>query len=326
MKNIVLLLALRLSSNNAALTRTPCLTEEDCKARYTSMNNAGIINGYFYSGSDLPTKGCILKGENFFFGLGGTSEEMTEDDVSGEQQRVWCYVEPALTQSELKASKEAMSMSLSLSMSMSMSLPLSMSMSMSSPLSMSVPLLTELEMSMPVQGKASKEAMSMSLPSLTELDFSMSIPVQGKALKDDMSRMQVQGKASKEALSMSVPLLTELEMSMSMPVQGKASKLPLLTELEMSMSLPFLTELEVRIQGKASKEALSMSVPLLTELEMSMSMPVQGKQISGKASKLPLLTELEMSMMSMPVQGKASRLRTVSRFPDFIFESTFSLL
>ena len=272
MKNIVLLLALRLSSTNAALTRTPCLTEEDCKARYTSMNNAGIINGYFYSGSDLPTKGCILKGENFFFGLGGTSEEMTEDDVSGEQQRVWCYVEPAaLTQSELKASKEAMSMSLSLSMSMSMSLPLSMSMSMSSPLSMSVPLLTELEMSMPVQGKASKEAMSMSLPSLTELDFSMSIPVQGKALKDDMSRMQV--------------------------------------------------------QGKASKEALSMSVPLLTELEMSMSMPVQGKQISGKASKLPLLTELEMSMMSMPVQGKASRLmRTVSRFPDFIFESTFSLL
>lgn len=254
MKNIVLLLALRLSSTNAALTRTPCLTEEDCKARYTSMNNAGIINGYFYSGSDLPTKGCILKGENFFFGLGGTSEEMTEDDVSGEQQRVWCYVEPALTQSEIKASKEAMSMSLSLSMSMSMSLPLSMSMSMSSPLSMSVPLLTELEMSMPVQGKASKEAMSM--------------------------------------------------------------------------SLPFLTELEVRIQGKAAKESsMSMSFPLLTELEMSMSMPVQGKQISGKASKLPLLTELEMSMMSMPVQGKASRLmRTVSRFPDFIFESTFSLL
>ena len=110
------------------------------------MNNAGIINGYFYSGSDLPTKGCILKGENFFFGLGGTSEEMNEDDVSGEQQRVWCYVEPAaLTQSELKASKEAMSMSLSLSMSMSMSLPLLMS----------VPLLIKLEMPMPFQGKAS---------------------------------------------------------------------------------------------------------------------------------------------------------------------------
>jgi hypothetical protein len=66
-----------------------CSTEEQCKARHTTMKNAGVIRGYFYASSDFSAKGCIVKGENMYFGTGGTDEEMTES-VAGEQVRVWC--------------------------------------------------------------------------------------------------------------------------------------------------------------------------------------------------------------------------------------------
>ena len=67
-----------------------CSTEEQCKARYTTMRNAGVILGYFYASSDYAKKGCILKGENFFFGIGGTVAEMTKSELTGQQVRVWC--------------------------------------------------------------------------------------------------------------------------------------------------------------------------------------------------------------------------------------------
>lgn len=188
--NLCLALLLSTQFNGGlAVEVVPCTTLEQCKARYTTMRKAGVIKGYFYSSSDYLTKGCVIKGENYFFGDGGTIEQMSEEDLSGIQQRVWCMASPSDAPS-LAPSSEG-----SDRMSMSMSLP-SMSMS------MSLPSLTELEMSLPTdstKGKASKAVPLGSLP-LTELDMSMSLP-----------------------------LLTELEMllpieSMSMSFNGKASK------------------------------------------------------------------------------------------------------
>ncbi|KAL3816963.1 hypothetical protein ACHAXA_011751 [Cyclostephanos tholiformis] len=87
----------------------PCSTEEGCNARYTIMKNAGVINGYFYASDDIPTMGCFLKGENVFFGAGGTFEDMIVSDLPGGQERIWC--------------EAATSVGSGMSMSMSMSLP-----------------------------------------------------------------------------------------------------------------------------------------------------------------------------------------------------------
>ena len=61
------------------------------------MKNAGVIQGYFYASSDYATEGCIVKGENFFFGIGGTVAEMTKSELTGHQVRVWCTVTSSTT-------------------------------------------------------------------------------------------------------------------------------------------------------------------------------------------------------------------------------------
>jgi hypothetical protein len=55
------------------------------------MKAAGALTGYFYSGGDIPNKGCFTKGDSMFFGTGGTDAEMNESDLGGEMKtRVWC--------------------------------------------------------------------------------------------------------------------------------------------------------------------------------------------------------------------------------------------
>ena len=48
-----------------------------------TMKNASVIQGSFYASSDYAMKGCILKGENFFFGIGGMVAEMTKSELAG---------------------------------------------------------------------------------------------------------------------------------------------------------------------------------------------------------------------------------------------------
>ena len=66
-----------------------CLTYQQCKAKHESMDNGGT----FYM-RDFPTKGCFRKTTNnhMYFGTGGTSEEMTNDDLPGVQERVRCDI------------------------------------------------------------------------------------------------------------------------------------------------------------------------------------------------------------------------------------------
>ena len=47
------------------------------------MKNASVIQGSFYASSDYAMKGCILKGKNFFFGIGGMVAEMTKSELAG---------------------------------------------------------------------------------------------------------------------------------------------------------------------------------------------------------------------------------------------------
>ena len=76
-----------------------CTTEEQCKARHTTMKNA------FYASSIFSAKGCTVKGENMYFGTGGTDDEMNES-VAGEQVRVWCDADKSSVVFEESTSEE----------------------------------------------------------------------------------------------------------------------------------------------------------------------------------------------------------------------------
>jgi hypothetical protein len=67
-----------------------CLTEVQCKEKFTMMKNANTIDGNFYASSDYETKGCFIKGSNVFFGIGGMDNEMTESDLPERQARLLC--------------------------------------------------------------------------------------------------------------------------------------------------------------------------------------------------------------------------------------------
>ena len=69
---------------------TVVCTEEQCRDRFTTMSAAGYLTGEFHSYGDIPTKGCFIKDENMYFGIGGTDEEMKDSDLAGIQERVWC--------------------------------------------------------------------------------------------------------------------------------------------------------------------------------------------------------------------------------------------
>jgi len=60
----------------------PCLTKEDCEAQSEDM-------GMLFMEGEYPTKGCFSKNDIVYFSP-GTEEEMSEPNVSGKQERVWC--------------------------------------------------------------------------------------------------------------------------------------------------------------------------------------------------------------------------------------------
>ena len=82
-----------------------CSTEEQCKARYTTMKNSGVIQGFFYASSDFPTKGCFIKGDSMYFGTGGTDRQISGSDLTG-QQRVWCDADRSSVVFEESTSEE----------------------------------------------------------------------------------------------------------------------------------------------------------------------------------------------------------------------------
>ena len=92
------------ASGAAALTQASlqldCLTVDQCRRKHDALKSAGDITGYFYV-DDWADKGCFAKGENVFFGTGGTVEEMTETDLPGVRERLYC--EPEAIVAETKA-------------------------------------------------------------------------------------------------------------------------------------------------------------------------------------------------------------------------------
>jgi len=62
-----------------------CLTEEECNARRKEL---GFKT--FYVDASYPSKGCFSKNDRAFFGEGGTVEQMSDPDLAGVQQRIWC--------------------------------------------------------------------------------------------------------------------------------------------------------------------------------------------------------------------------------------------
>ena len=92
------------ASGAAALTQASlqldCLTVDQCRRKHDALKSAGEITGYYYVDS-WADKGCFQKGENVFFGTGGTVEEMTETDLPGVRERLYC--EPEAIVAETKA-------------------------------------------------------------------------------------------------------------------------------------------------------------------------------------------------------------------------------
>ena len=76
--------------STSQLNSAPCETAEQCQKRHEDMYSRGRINGQFYTSADYPIKGCFIKGDNVYFGAGGTDEEMAEP-LDGEAERImWC--------------------------------------------------------------------------------------------------------------------------------------------------------------------------------------------------------------------------------------------
>jgi len=65
-----------------------CLTAQQCEEKFNSLN----WDGYFYASDNFPTKGCFSKNNNgnLYFGTGGSVAEMSEANVPGSRERVWC--------------------------------------------------------------------------------------------------------------------------------------------------------------------------------------------------------------------------------------------
>jgi hypothetical protein len=67
---------------------TVCLTAEQCYSKFLSLDTGG-----HFSSGNFPSKGCYTKNDNFWFGTGGTDEEMAETNLPGILTRVWCNME-----------------------------------------------------------------------------------------------------------------------------------------------------------------------------------------------------------------------------------------
>ena len=208
---------------------TACLTEEECRDRFTAMHTAGILAGYFYAGGNFPTKGCVLKGESVFFGSGGTLEEMSTF-LTGKKERLWCEsttvdldmsMSMGMTDMSIPLGTSEMSMSLgtaAISVSLETSV-MSMSMGMAD---MSVPLGTSqmsmslglTDMSVPLE--TSQMSMSMGLTD-------MSVPLETSEMIMSIGMTDMETNLSMGMTDMSVPLETS---EMNLPEANAATVSP----------------------------------------------------------------------------------------------------
>lgn len=84
---------------------TVCVTAEQCKQKFTSMNSGGS----FYIG-DYTTKGCYAFDSNLYFGTKGTTEQMGDtENLPSNHERIYCNSEPIgfkwITESEAPSTK-----------------------------------------------------------------------------------------------------------------------------------------------------------------------------------------------------------------------------
>jgi len=63
----------------------PCLTKAQCRKKFREMETGGTFNQ-----GDWETKGCFKKNGNGFWGIGGDEEMMSESELPGKQERIWC--------------------------------------------------------------------------------------------------------------------------------------------------------------------------------------------------------------------------------------------
>jgi hypothetical protein len=107
-------------------TPTPCLTADECRDQFLSLNTGG----YFYV-IDRPYKGCMMKNGNGYFASGGTVEQMSTTYLPGVQERIWCGetsedVEGSMSlgfDESMSLSPNEFNFDIVSSMSMSMSMP-----------------------------------------------------------------------------------------------------------------------------------------------------------------------------------------------------------
>ena len=106
---------------------TPCLTADECREKFLSLNTGG----YFYV-IERPYKGCMMKNGNGYFAKGGTVEQMSTTYLPGIQERIWCgetWEEGDGSMSfgfeeSMSLSPNEFNLDLELSISMSMSAPI----------------------------------------------------------------------------------------------------------------------------------------------------------------------------------------------------------
>jgi len=63
---------------------TACLTESQCDKARKGENIDEFLTG------DFPTHGCFKKKGKAFWGIGGSREEVSEKDLPGVQDRIYC--------------------------------------------------------------------------------------------------------------------------------------------------------------------------------------------------------------------------------------------
>jgi hypothetical protein len=97
------------SSNETSDNGGNCLTVDQCEEKFTMMKNANVIDGVFHASPEFPSKGCFMKGDNVFFGSGGTDDEMMKSDLPDEQERLLCDGTTAKPQSSSADSKNVRS-------------------------------------------------------------------------------------------------------------------------------------------------------------------------------------------------------------------------
>ena len=68
----------------ATAADSACVSSEECDSKRKDL---GIQD--FYKYEDAPTKGCFQKNNKAFF-VNGTIEEMSDPNVAGITERIWC--------------------------------------------------------------------------------------------------------------------------------------------------------------------------------------------------------------------------------------------